>query len=206
MRGLDITVVVVYRRPDDFAASMYGEHVLQTRFAGTMDRFIRQRPYLFDYAWQNDLFERNIGTVSNLCYERLKNTGLINGFFSELGVDVSEWERPETANTSRDPALIELKRRANEAPADDSREKTRLQRLDALSLQDVMPGEETLRPRSLWESEDDEREFMERWTEKFRTSRYWDASSYGHLWAGSEEKLYRSEWIAHLNTDCASRV
>ena len=197
-RDVEVEVVLVLRKPDDFAVSMYGEHVLQTRFGGALDRFIREKGHLFDYAWQIGLFEKNVGPVRHLCYEGLCEQDLVNAFFAELGLDVSGWDRPSLANTSKDPALVELKRRANSAPGGVGDNRAYLRKLARTSVEDVLSNEQGTRPRTLWQTQDEERAFLHGALEKFSESQYWDEAKYGRWRAEPAQKTYMAQWLADM--------
>jgi len=207
LRDLDVEVLVVYRRPNDFAASMYGEHVLQTRFPGTLDQFIDKKLHLFDYGWQIRLWQTHVGPVRHLCYEDLKAGDIVTGFFDELGVDVSGWERPRIANQSKDPALVELKRRAN-ADADNSsgnnnpiarlRESRGHRRLEQLEAYEILDNAASTHPRSLWQSRDDEQAFLQRAIKRFATFPYWDEARYERWGDEPHAQTYRAEWLTHM--------
>lgn len=198
LRDIEVEVIVVYRRPDDFAASMYGEHVLQTNFAGNLEQFIAKKPHLFDYGWQTRLWEKHVGPVRHLCYERLRQDDIVTAFFGHLGIDVANWERPAAVNESKDPAVIEFKRRANAELGGSGNTKHKPRRLDKLSVDDVLANAAATRPRSLWPSQRAEQDFLETALERFAATPYWDPEHYAAWDTGPAEKTYMEDWLADM--------
>ena len=113
--GDDVKVLAIVRRQDTFARSLYQERIKVTKYRQTFREFIADRQP-FEYYEHFRLFEEAFGTVDVLLYEDLAAAGLINAFFSHLGIDVANITGRPSANPSLPIELVEFKRILNGTP------------------------------------------------------------------------------------------
>jgi hypothetical protein len=111
----DLKVLCIVRRQDTFARSLYQERIKVTKFRQTFREFIGDR-YPFEYYEHLRLFREAFGQVDVLVYEDLAKQGLINAFFSHLGIDVANITGRPSANPSLPVDLVEFKRILNGTP------------------------------------------------------------------------------------------
>ena len=126
--GEDVKVLAIVRRQDTFARSLYQERIKVTKFRQTFREFIADRQP-FEYYEHFRIFEEVFGTVDVLLYEDLAAAGLINAFFSHLGIDVANITGRPSANPSL-PVELTAPDRTN------LRDQTRYHRLIAETLLD----------------------------------------------------------------------
>lgn len=108
----DVKVLCIVRRQDTFARSLYQERIKVTKFRQGFREFLEEREP-FEYYEHLRLFEEAFGSVDLLIYEDLAAAGLINAFFSHLGIDVANITGRPSANPSLPIDLVEFKRILN---------------------------------------------------------------------------------------------
>jgi hypothetical protein len=94
--GLDMEVSLYFRRPDDFAESLYCETMLRTKNANKFRDFLPQKELYFDYRYQIDLFSSRFRTTA-YSYEEKAAAGLVESFFRDNGLG----EAPDTGERLR---------------------------------------------------------------------------------------------------------
>jgi hypothetical protein len=109
----DLKVLVVFRRQDSFAPSIYQEQVKSTRYTGTFQHFIRDRRHLFDYLHHVQELERLFPVVMARPFDRLTGgRGMIAEFFGWFGIEPPAVDTLRT-NPSLPHELVEFKRQLN---------------------------------------------------------------------------------------------
>lgn len=121
LSGFDVTVMVVFRRLDDFVQSLYKESVLQSRYARPIEDFVRERITSFEYGRQLDLWEDVFGKKALLIslYDKsVRGRATVDQFFALLGVDTTGigGNVSGEANVSASPMAVEVKRLINAHP------------------------------------------------------------------------------------------
>ncbi len=112
----DVKILAIVRRQDTFARSLYQERVKVTKYRLKFrDFLVTERPS-FEYYSHLRLFNDAFGNVEVLTYEDLAARGLIDAFFSHLGIDVSDIPGRPSANQSLPIDLVEFKRILNSTP------------------------------------------------------------------------------------------
>ena len=112
----DVVIVVVLRRQDSFARSLYQEKIKARGFKRTFESFIRNDGWNFDYYRHVSLFSEIFPRVKVLIYEDLVADDLVNGFFSGIGFAGSSIRNASVANKSLPLELTEYKRLMNRTP------------------------------------------------------------------------------------------
>jgi hypothetical protein len=112
----DVKVLAIVRRQDTFARSLYQERVKVTKYRLKFRDFLATERQSFEYYNHLRLFSEAFGNVEVLTYEDLAERGLIDAFFSGLGVDVSDIPGRPSANPSLPIDLVEFKRILNTTP------------------------------------------------------------------------------------------
>ena len=121
LSGFDVTVVVVFRRLDDFVQSLYKESVLQSRYSKPITDFVRERRTSFEYGRHLDLWEDLFGHDAlkiSLYDKRVRGRATVDQFFALLGCDTTGIVANVTseANVSVSPIAVEVKRLINAHP------------------------------------------------------------------------------------------
>ena len=112
----DLKVLVVFRRQDSFAASMYQEQVKTTRYRHDFRRFIKEKKFHFNYLRHARELSEVFPQVVAEPYNRLTAGGnLIANFFALLGVEPPPVDPAKRRNESLPHELVEFKRLMNGA-------------------------------------------------------------------------------------------
>jgi len=109
----DVTILAVVRRQDDFARSLYQEYIKVNKYVGDFRSFLAKSARQFDYDQQLRAFADEFQRVSVLVYEDLKQTGLVETFFRNLGINSPTPVEAVGANPSLPIELVEYKRLLN---------------------------------------------------------------------------------------------
>jgi hypothetical protein len=109
----DVTILVVLRRQDSFARSLYQQKVKSGKYSLSFRQFLVDERYEFEYHRQLSIFKNVFGKVDVLIYEDIQQHGLIDAFFGHLGVAVSDASRNAAENLSLPLELVEYKRLLN---------------------------------------------------------------------------------------------
>ncbi len=109
----DVTILLVVRRQDDFARSLYQENVKVNKYTTDFRGFLAELARQFDYYEQLRAFADAFQRVSVLVYEDLKQTGLVETFFRTLGIEPPIAVEAVAANPSLPVELVEYKRLLN---------------------------------------------------------------------------------------------
>ena len=119
----DCEVVVVLRRQDRCAESMFKERIKGTGYSGTFNAFREAFSHRFRYFDQVSAWAAFFSKLHVLVYEDLAAQGdLVAGFFGALGVTVPADLAPALqTNISLNNDLIEYKRRLNGSGLDADR-------------------------------------------------------------------------------------
>ena len=137
----DVTVLAVFRRQDTFARSLYQEKVKARRYAARFRQFLTEQRYEFEYHRQVSLFAKVFGSVMVETYEDLKKTNLINAFYANLGIDVSDFEPPTEINRSLPIELVEYKRLLNATECRRVRLQQIVPKLDGRAAKEGLAGD-----------------------------------------------------------------
>ncbi|PWJ12907.1 hypothetical protein [Jannaschia seohaensis] len=152
-------IVVTLRRQDQYAASLYQEHVKATRYAGDFAAFRAEHWWHFDYLAQIRAWAEVFPDPLVLRFEDLRAGGDVAGAFcAALGVDAGGLERPERMNEALLPDLVVVKRGL--ATVDVSRGTLR-DRIEALEAAVEPEVRAVLARRSLWASASEADAFRE---------------------------------------------
>ena len=158
--GDDVKVLAIVRRQDTFARSLYQERIKVTKYRQTFREFIADRQP-FEYYEHFRLFEEAFGTVDVLLYEDLAAAGLINAFFSHLGIDVANITGRPSANPSLPIELVEFKRILNGTPLSPDR----LKEIGVLLLDKAEKAQSISRGKVDWLPVDEMAAFYESFAE-----------------------------------------
>ncbi|MDO6484949.1 hypothetical protein [Shimia thalassica] len=95
----DAEIALLFRRPDLFAESLYGEVIANSIRFQTFETTVRNQKQMYNYQLQIDLFS-DFFPVSALSFEQACKEGLLSYFFSQLEVPVSLDEPSGNLRTS----------------------------------------------------------------------------------------------------------
>jgi hypothetical protein len=109
----DVQIVLVIRRQDNFARSLYQERVKVTRYDEPFSTFIETEPHQFQYFRQLEVFLEEFPGAQVLIYEDLCSSNLIDAFFDAFGVDTRDLMREEHRNIGWPISMVEFKRCLN---------------------------------------------------------------------------------------------
>lgn len=162
LQGFDVHVHIVLRDQESFLTSSYREHVRKGTRAGSMP-FVefarRQLKTSLRYLDNLFLLERCIGNLHVSLYDELRrDPGLIDNFFSTLGIDPSDMPRQEYVRESLSIPQTLVKRYLNEHSALDNEDQLLLIENDACRAK----IEDTLGHYSLWPSPRQRETFLAR--------------------------------------------
>jgi hypothetical protein len=114
--GADSEIVMVVRRPDSFAMSVYQESIKKTTQTKRIESYIQTSPIL-DFGVNLDLYRRYFARVHLLVYEELaaNPSGVDAAFLAGLGLlpEGFEFAAAPPRNLSLHPYLVEYKRLRN---------------------------------------------------------------------------------------------
>lgn len=184
LEPFEVEVILVYRRPDDFARSMYQERVnygLQ-RLPDFSDWLTLDHP-VFEYSMNASAVCSPFGEGSHYIYEDLiRDDGLYVNFFSKFGVSVDGLSLPKFTRRSLTPAETAVKNYANlyiDSP-EEGRRFIKWMRREKLTAEIDNSAKGTL---SLWESADTRSKFLQgRRGDILELQRnFFDSSSSEHL-------------------------
>ncbi len=110
----DVEVVVVVRRQDAFAQSLYNEHVKVTRYRESFEQFVDEKRPLLDYDRQLGVWSEFFDKVRAFVFADLIETpGLVSNFFDAVGIGIGNLPSVESQNESMPLPLVEFKRQMN---------------------------------------------------------------------------------------------
>ena len=104
LAGHDVEVVIVLRRRDTFAESLYHERVSKG-FGHSFEHLVGRLDRLLDFERQIRVFSEVFPTVRTMRYEPMAEEGLLVGFMEGLGLPVPPNEQVEWARRSVDARL-----------------------------------------------------------------------------------------------------
>ncbi len=92
LQSFDVSVILVYRRPDDYLRSFYQGRVMNTtQVLPDFSRFVKRDHKGLYYHQSAVLFKKVFKDVRALVYEDLVSSGaFFTSFFAQVGVDVSD--------------------------------------------------------------------------------------------------------------------
>jgi hypothetical protein len=114
-RNFDTTIILVFRRPDNYLRSLYQERVMRgIRPLPTFENFLSKPQQGLDYYYNSIIFQEVFSEVKCLIYEDLNRSGnFCTDFFKELEVDVSHLPEVGVVRKSLSPQETQLKNFAN---------------------------------------------------------------------------------------------
>jgi len=120
LSDFDVEIVLVYRRPDDFARSLYQEFINSRTPTPTLPTFTdwlyEEDRYQVRYHESASLFQEVFPRTSIKIYEDcIDGDGLYVNFFGLLGVDVSDLPTPGNVRKSLNAPQTVVKNYANDA-------------------------------------------------------------------------------------------
>jgi hypothetical protein len=110
----DITVLIILRRQESHARSLY-KHMIQTsRYRAEFTKFLHDYAGRFNYLRNVELISQNFPNVLIETYDRVaKNSNLVPNFFALLGADVSSLPKGKSLHISPPVEFTEFKRILN---------------------------------------------------------------------------------------------
>jgi hypothetical protein len=116
----DVRVLLLLRRRDAFAESMYHERVSKG-YSKSFRAFLTEAAPLLDYRQQVDAFAQSFNTVQTVDYEELRRTGLVKGFLKTIGAVVPSDSEVPWVRRSPDARLsLWMAKRNGEESSDES--------------------------------------------------------------------------------------
>jgi hypothetical protein len=100
-KPFEIVSLLVFRRVDEFAQSLYQTFVRGNHFTGSFESFLSYAAPLFDYEAQRLMFATVFGKVETLSFH---GPNLVDRFLAAAGIDFIPEETP-TVNVSTDARL-----------------------------------------------------------------------------------------------------
>jgi hypothetical protein len=197
----DVTAIVVLRRQDRFAESLYKEHVLRGIKSGAFpfaDFVADQKGKMLRFYENIALLEEIMGEVRVLVYEDLQHGGadLPGAFMEEIGVDATGLQRVGRVRQSLDVRqtlakayLNTLRRKEGDRQAADYIRSDRLREI----LEQEMPSNV-----GLWPSEKHRAEFIARYHEENEDIR--------RRWLPEREKLFSASEESQISHELPDTV
>lgn len=81
----DTEILVVLRRPDTFAESLYKNAIVSSPFAGGFEAYLKRAYFRLDYPTRIDLFRAGFPAVIVRSYESGLKAGIVETFFETIG-------------------------------------------------------------------------------------------------------------------------
>jgi hypothetical protein len=152
----DVTVLVVLRRRDAFAESLYHE-LVSKGYPGSFDDFLEKAAGLFDYRAQVSAFAGSFETVRTVDYDELRRDGIVQGFLAIAGGAVpSGYEEPWVRKSPDARLSLWMAKRNAEDPAEQAvLQRRRFCRRDGTRDLFEDPGQVTI-----WQSNADRRALL----------------------------------------------
>lgn len=164
LRGFELEIVVYFRRPADYAVSLYKEMVSKARtgpmpdFLSTTQRFGPHFAYPRHVAVLRAVFDR----VETLGYENESARGLIAGFYERFGVSPPQIQRERVRSSLSNRAVAWICNRAGEGSKAAQRERV----LYAARDPDGLFADPE--PSTLWPSVAAHDAFIDRYRDSYR--------------------------------------
>lgn len=120
-QGIQLKVIVYFRRQDLYLQSQYAQHV-KVYLKDTFEEYVKSQDMLLDYYSRIQVFVEQIGKDNIIVrvYEKAQflNQNLITDFLHVIGItDSEEFAEPKEANTSLSGIYLETKRLLNRTAA-----------------------------------------------------------------------------------------
>ncbi|MGH2818595.1 MAG: hypothetical protein ACRDJS_09070 [Actinomycetota bacterium] len=158
LAGFEVRVLLVLRRPDEFAESLYKEAITRDFYWGPFERFIDDWPMVFDYNGQVEAFRAAFGEVAVRSYHE---GPVVETFFDAVGVAMPEGVGEVWKRRSPDTRLIVWM--ADSDPKDRKRQREFVLSSEA---QELFDGTSRM---SLWSSASQRNEFLAQFGGEFGT-------------------------------------
>lgn len=113
-------VVVVFRRPDEFAESMYQEQIKSTRYSGSFKEFIRDFWFHFEYEKQVECWKMFFDTVTVIPFEKISGNNITKSFLKEVGIEIPNLPEQKYQNLRIPYAGLKVKKELNRTEIDDA--------------------------------------------------------------------------------------
>lgn len=112
----DVEVVLVYRRPDNFARSLYQERVASgIKRLPPFHEWLAKGDPMLEYSRNATIIQEAFSCGSHYTYEEMASGGrLYRDFFNHMGVSISGLEVPDMVRKSLTPAETVIKNSAND--------------------------------------------------------------------------------------------
>jgi len=81
----DTEILVVLRRPDTFAESLYKNAIVSSPYAGGFDAYLKRAYFKLDYPTRLDLFRARFPALTVRSYESGLKAGIVETFFETIG-------------------------------------------------------------------------------------------------------------------------
>jgi len=187
LHDFDVTVILVFRRPDKFAKSLFLENIATGTQAYKSFYHWRNssKKYLFNYLEAASLFKNIFGKLNCLIYEDLsKDHMLIQNFFSKLGINTAGMRYPGVVRRSLSPIEATLKNYANSLDINRKTGRKFLAWLKSSDTQEKIRDYYGCKEYDVWTSISEQQQFLE--------SRHKDLT-------GLSEKFFDGRQIFDLN-------
>lgn len=106
-------IVIALRRQDEFAESMYQEHVKVTRYAKNFETYLKESWFHFAYRQQVHAWERHFKKVHVVPFEEIKGDNITRKFLKKISCDAPFLENTPIQNVSMPHDGVILKRILN---------------------------------------------------------------------------------------------
>ncbi|WP_150461233.1 hypothetical protein [Nesterenkonia ebinurensis] len=115
LESFDVEPIIVYRRPDDFARSLYQERVTNgLKRLPKFHEWIANGDPMLEYTKNTSIIAEKFRNGHHFIYEELSNDqGIYAGFFDSIGVSIEGLETPSVVRKSLSPAETVIKNYAN---------------------------------------------------------------------------------------------
>jgi hypothetical protein len=186
LSSFDVTVLLVLRRRDAFAESIYHERVSKG-YSGSFQESLTEVAALLDYRTQIAAFDSVFESVETVGYEELRRAGLVEGFLGVLGAEVPSGYEAPWVRRSPDARLSLWMAKRNRSARGDAEvaQRRRFCRNPATRELFADPGEVTI-----WQSEADRRALL---------AQYGDEASQQELTGPTKPALLTAELEARID-------
>lgn len=156
-----VEVILVYRRPDDFARSWYQERVnYGLEHLPEFPEWLRAGHQIFEYSKNAETICEAFPKVSHYIYEDLiQGDGLYENFFSIFDISIDGLESPSFIRKSLTPAETVIKNYANKFIAQQEEGRKFVRWMRRQSLAEII-DEKQGRPLDLWPSPEEREAYL----------------------------------------------
>lgn len=106
-------IVLVVRRQDDFAESMYQEQIKVTKFSKNFQTYLKNFWFHFNYAEQADAWAKYFPEVKIIPFQKIKGQNITQKFLALAGISATNIRDGQMQNVGMPQDGVILKRAAN---------------------------------------------------------------------------------------------